>query len=238
MKRLVLALSLSLLVPIASAGAADDGASWLLRGKVALEAGDTRAALDLLGRAADDTSATASVRQEALLHLAALHRHAKEPSLAAAAFQRAGDLSKGDATLEKRLAEAVSGLRLTSTQWLRWGRGSRLVIRRRKDGTSLATIAWSTPGCSSESAPVGEPVALHLKDASLADVLRTFASLTGLELDLGDCTQAISITLDATDIPWDQAIADLLGSNGLDCTLDGNHLRVICPEAAAPEPAD
>jgi len=71
----------------------------------------------------------------------------------------------------------------------------------------------------------GEPITLKLKDADIKDVLRTFAELTGLNMAV-DPGVAGSVTVDFTEVPWDQALDIILRQNGLGYILEGNVMRV------------
>src|ERR1051325_10054107 len=71
----------------------------------------------------------------------------------------------------------------------------------------------------------GEPITLKLKDADIKDVLRTFAELTGLNMAI-DPGVSGSVTVDFTDVPWDQALDIILRQNGLGYILEGNVMRV------------
>lgn len=71
----------------------------------------------------------------------------------------------------------------------------------------------------------GEPITLKLKDADIKDVLRTFATLTGLNIVL-DPGASGSVTVELHDVPWDQALDLILRINGLDYVLENNVMRV------------
>ena len=83
----------------------------------------------------------------------------------------------------------------------------------------------------------GEPISLNLKDADIKDVLRTFATLTGLNIAVDPDVHG-SVTVDFVDVPWDQALDLILRQNRLSYVLDGNVMRVgtlatLAEEAAA-----
>jgi type IV pilus secretin PilQ/predicted competence protein len=99
-------------------------------------------------------------------------------------------------------------------------------------GTSLTTGTRTL----SASARVfnGEPISLNLKEADLKDVLRTFSDLTGLNMAI-DPGVTGSVTVDFTDVPWDQALDLILRQNGLTFTLEGNVMRIGTLERIAAE---
>jgi type IV pilus assembly protein PilQ len=71
----------------------------------------------------------------------------------------------------------------------------------------------------------GEPISLNLKEADIRDVLRTFADLTGLNMAIDPDVNG-QVTVNFTDVPWDQALDIILHQNSLGYTLDGNVMRV------------
>jgi beta-lactamase regulating signal transducer with metallopeptidase domain len=71
----------------------------------------------------------------------------------------------------------------------------------------------------------GDKISLNLKDADIHDVLRTFGSLTGLEITTDPDVKA-SITMQFTETPWDEALDRIISEHGLVSKLDGNHMRV------------
>lgn len=74
----------------------------------------------------------------------------------------------------------------------------------------------------------GEPIDLALKDASLIDVLNTFAELTGLNFVLDPGVSA-KVSLRLQQVPWDQAFELILKINNLGYVLENNIMR-IAPE--------
>src|SRR5207248_1175671 len=78
---------------------------------------------------------------------------------------------------------------------------------------------------ASEKVYTGEPISLNLKDADIKDVIRTFASLTGLNIAV-DPQVSGSVTVDFNDVPWDQALEIILRQNSLGYVLEGNVMRV------------
>jgi len=80
----------------------------------------------------------------------------------------------------------------------------------------------------------GEPVSLNLKEADLKDVLRTFSDLTGLNMAIDPGVNG-QVTVDFTDVPWDQALDLILRQNGLTFTLEGNVMRIGTLERIAAE---
>ena len=78
---------------------------------------------------------------------------------------------------------------------------------------------------SQERRFTGEPLSLELKDADVKDVLKTFAGITGLNIVV-DPEVSGSVTVNLTNVPWDQALDIILKINGLDYVVENNVLRV------------
>ncbi|MCP4200327.1 MAG: type IV pilus secretin PilQ [bacterium] len=71
----------------------------------------------------------------------------------------------------------------------------------------------------------GEPMTLSLQDADVKDVLRSFAQISGLNVVVQPGVTG-SVTIEFTDVPWDQALDQILRINGLDYQLEGTIMRV------------
>ncbi len=71
----------------------------------------------------------------------------------------------------------------------------------------------------------GEPITMSLKDSEIKDVLRTFAQLSGLNIVVQPGVSG-SVTVELTEVPWDQALEQILKINSLDYELEGNIMRI------------
>jgi type IV pilus assembly protein PilQ len=80
----------------------------------------------------------------------------------------------------------------------------------------------------------GEPITLTLKDADIKDVLRTFSTLTNLNIVV-DPGVSGSVTVELRNVPWDQALDLILRINSLGYTLDNNVLRIATMSRLASE---
>ena len=83
----------------------------------------------------------------------------------------------------------------------------------------------STEVTTEEQRYTGEPITLTLKDADIKDVLRTFSTLTNLNIVV-DPGVGGSVTVELRNVPWDQALDLILKINDLGYTLENNVLRV------------
>lgn len=72
---------------------------------------------------------------------------------------------------------------------------------------------------------LGRPISLNLKDADLLDVLATFSEISAVEILV---ESGISGTVTATfdEVPWDQALAKIIQSQGLAYQREGDQIVV------------
>ncbi|MEN8165097.1 MAG: TonB family protein, partial [Acidobacteriota bacterium] len=71
----------------------------------------------------------------------------------------------------------------------------------------------------------GDPINLSLKDADIRDVLGTFSKLTGVVI-VFDPDVSASVTIDVQEMPWDQALDQILRSAGLTYSDEGGVISV------------
>ena len=88
-----------------------------------------------------------------------------------------------------------------------------------------ASPASPGPGPTGRTWRPGERISLSLKDADLAEVLRSFARLAGFNLVLDPSVRG-SVTVELRDVPWEQALEVILRTHGLAVDGDGATWRV------------
>lgn len=71
----------------------------------------------------------------------------------------------------------------------------------------------------------GEPMTLSLKDADIKDLLRSFAQISGLNIIVQPGVSG-TVTVEFVDVPWDQALEQILKINQLGYEIEGNVMRV------------
>jgi type IV pilus assembly protein PilQ len=71
----------------------------------------------------------------------------------------------------------------------------------------------------------GDPISLSLQDADIKDVLRSFSTITGLNVVVHPGVRG-TVTVELNDVPWDQALDLILRINNLDYVLEGNIMRI------------
>lgn len=71
----------------------------------------------------------------------------------------------------------------------------------------------------------GQPISMGLTDADLRDVLKTFARITGIDMDVAPEVQG-KVTFHITDMPWDEALHRILTERGFKYELRDKKLYV------------
>ena len=96
-----------------------------------------------------------------------------------------------------------------------------------KDGREVQNTQthFPAPGVAATRKYSGAPLSLTLSKADIRDVLRTFGKITGLEIIVApDITGTVNVEI--KDMPWDQALEQILRENGLTWRLEGNKMYV------------
>ncbi len=89
---------------------------------------------------------------------------------------------------------------------------------------------------TTEKVYYGDPMTITLKDADIKDVLRSFAQISGLNVVVQPGVSG-TVTVELTNVPWDQALEQVLKINNLGYQLEGNIMR-IAPIAKLREEAE
>ena len=98
-----------------------------------------------------------------------------------------------------------------------------------------STFTSEVPG-SGQRQYVGAPVNFDFEDADLRAVLRLFSQFSGLNMIIDPAVQGrVNVLLN--DVPWDQALEQILRSNKLGYTVDGNIMRIAPLAVLADEQA-
>jgi len=78
-------------------------------------------------------------------------------------------------------------------------------------------------GTSTEK--TAEPITLHLQDADVRDVLKTFGALTGKTMDVASDVNG-KVTLYAENVPWTKVLDDVVAQVGAKARIDGDTIHV------------
>lgn len=116
--------------------------------------------------------------------------------------------------------------------WWRFRRGVSMGVM-----SAVLTICVCSPAVVGADIYTGERISLDLVDADLKQVLRTFADITGFIFVMDSQTAAESgldrlITVNLEEVPWDNALDEILAQAGLEWTLEGKVLWVHLPAYA------
>jgi hypothetical protein len=108
------------------------------------------------------------------------------------------------------------------------GKGIELYLHAPDDGAGDRPDAWDAIVVSTEEKRfTGERISIVLKDAEIKDVLKTFATLTNLNIVV-DPKVTGKVTLELRDVPWDQVIDLILKMNGYTYTI-GERVIIVHP---------
>lgn len=92
--------------------------------------------------------------------------------------------------------------------------------------TPAATVLQQKgTGGDTEKQYFGEPIDLKVTNADVTDVIRTFAQISGLNIIVQPGVNG-QVTAELENVPWDQALEQVLKINNLDYELDGNVMRI------------
>lgn len=94
-------------------------------------------------------------------------------------------------------------------------------------------VSWSVFGQEREvdraRRYVGEPISLSLKEADLVETLRNFAQIGKFNLIL-DPSISGTVTVELKNVPWDQALEQILKVHGLGLEISGAEVLIAPPQ--------
>jgi type IV pilus assembly protein PilQ len=91
--------------------------------------------------------------------------------------------------------------------------------------TGAAIQSFETQAIGTERVYIGEPIDLKVTNADVTEVLRTFAQISGLNIIIQPGVQG-QVTAELENVPWDQALEQILKINGLGYEVEGNVMRI------------
>ena len=118
----------------------------------------------------------------------------------------------------------------------------KIFVRANHDGSGTMTLVathdgrevqstdldFPAPGVAATRKYTGAPLSLNLSKADIHDVMRVFGQLSGLEIKVApNVTGTVNVNI--KDMPWDQALEQILRENGLSWRLEGNKMEVFKP---------
>jgi len=82
---------------------------------------------------------------------------------------------------------------------------------------------------------VGEPINLNVVNADVRDILNYITEQYGINFVIDNSVQAVPVTVNVQDVPWNYALDAILHANRLGIDVSGNILRVATTETLAKE---
>jgi len=86
-----------------------------------------------------------------------------------------------------------------------------------------------------QSGFVGEPINLNVVNADVRDILNYITEQYGINFVIDNSVQAVPVTVNVQDVPWNYALDAILRANRLGVDVSGNILRVATSETLAKE---
>ncbi|HXJ73994.1 MAG TPA: secretin N-terminal domain-containing protein, partial [Candidatus Dormibacteraeota bacterium] len=82
---------------------------------------------------------------------------------------------------------------------------------------------------------VGEPINLNVVNADVRDILNYITEQYGINFVIDSSVQAVPVTVNVQDVPWNLALDMILKANRLGIDVNGNILRVATTDTLAKE---
>jgi type IV pilus assembly protein PilQ len=82
---------------------------------------------------------------------------------------------------------------------------------------------------------VGEPINLNVVNADVRDILNYITEQYGINFVIDSSVQAVPVTVNVQDVPWNMALDMILKANRLGIDVNGNILRVATTDTLAKE---
>src|SRR5438270_2074785 len=164
-------------------------------------------------------------------------KHFKNVAIKAFAVACAGGLSLNGFAL----AIGASATRAKSS------RTSAVVLSARPDPSPTPARPGMSPAKDNMSAQsnegrqygqvgfVGEPINLNVVNADIRDILNYITEQYGINFVIDNSVQAVPVTVNVQDVPWNYALDAILRANRLGVDVSGNILRIATSDTLAKE---
>jgi type IV pilus secretin PilQ/predicted competence protein len=86
-------------------------------------------------------------------------------------------------------------------------------------------LVFGTRQLGGERQYFGDPIDMSLKDADVVETIRSFAQISGLNIVVQPEVQG-RVTVELRNVPWDQALEQILKINNLGYEVEGNIMRI------------
>lgn len=172
---------------------------------------------------------TEELAGEALVRLGIAKRAAGDASASLDVFRRVKEEYGRHEPTIRLLTLSVGGVLPDESRWQSLWRSIRVDVIRTADGGVAPAIGW--PGFDSDAGRplnIGEPITLDVEGENLDSVLRTFADVNQMNIVVHPGVRG-SVTARIFDVPWQQALQQVLRANGLSYRVGGNVIEIGNP---------
>ncbi len=95
-----------------------------------------------------------------------------------------------------------------------------------QDGGAFTSRTFAArPIGQDEKVYTGDPISMTLRDADVVETLRSFANISDLSIVVQPEVKG-SVTVELENVPWDQALEQILKINGLGYEIEGTIMRI------------
>ncbi|HXU33603.1 MAG TPA: secretin and TonB N-terminal domain-containing protein [Thermoanaerobaculia bacterium] len=104
----------------------------------------------------------------------------------------------------------------------------KLSAADRAEGERLVAASGMPGEMLQHPACPGEPITIHVTNAALGEVLRTFETISGLKvLGIDEKIADLRLTLQVDDIPWETVLTQALDGKGYAWKREGDAIRIV-----------
>jgi hypothetical protein len=209
-----------------------DPAALLTQGKLDADLGNRSAAATAFAAVADDSSAPAALRADALIRLGLVRRDAGDTKGSVRAFERVWRDYRQDEEALSGLVQAVGGALPGKERWdAIW---QKVVVKIDGAEGNHPSISVEWPGVPTGPRTYsGSPISLDRKDGDLVDFFRLIADVSKLNVVVHPGIRG-KVTFQAKEVRWDDALDRILAANGLAVSIVGTVVEIAPPEKLPP----
>jgi hypothetical protein len=213
-------VSLLLALLLAPPARAELSQERLTQGKIAADLGRYDEAARAFATVAADDDTPPARRAESLIRLGAVRRAAGDFKGSVEAWVRASKEAGLDRDTKALLVEALGGAVPGAERWAEIWPGVGFVVDRSNPARPGLAIRWPdvTPAAARYA---GDRLSLDVQDGDLLDVLRLFSELGKISV-VADPGVRGRVTVKLDDVPWDQALDQILTTHRLASRREGD----------------
>ncbi|HEV7670883.1 MAG TPA: secretin and TonB N-terminal domain-containing protein [Thermoanaerobaculia bacterium] len=105
---------------------------------------------------------------------------------------------------------------------------AKLSTAQRAEGERMVAAADVLDGVVQHPACPGDLMTIHVTNAALGEVLRTFETMSGLKiLGIDEKVADLSVTLQLEDVPWETALTQALTGTSYTWKREGEGIRIV-----------